>query len=99
MEFLRVVAEPCVFEVQLRFLVRESAIVLSVLTLLLAGCASSESGSAGAPRPGTGAAEYRKLVTDSEAAVLNALHWLDQIATQTNGCPPKLVSRFSREVE
>lgn len=96
----RILGGGCFSQVPHGFLLRGLVALIPALSLLVtSGCATSETGSAGTPRPGTGAKEYQKLVSDSEAAVNSALHCLDQVAMQTNGCPPKLVSRFSREVD
>ena len=90
----------CLGQFQPDSILRElPSLVLAGILILVAGCASNNHGAAETPRPGSGAEEYRKLVTDSEAAVLHAMHWLDQVALQTNACPAKLMSRFSREVE
>jgi hypothetical protein len=76
-----------------------AVLVCATVLACLPACKTSEPSSTSRTRPGTGTEEYQKLVTESETAVLEALHWLDQAAAQTNLCPPKLVSRFSRQVE
>ena len=72
--------------------------LLVAFLLLLAGCATrNPEGSP--PRIGHGAEDYRKITTQAAASVQKALHWLDRVGAQTNHCPPKVVTGFSREVD
>jgi len=77
---------------------RVAALVAALLLSLLAGCATHDS-TASAPRPGSGAEEYRRLTSESAAGVLEALRRLEDVDAQANRCPPKVVAAFANEVE
>jgi hypothetical protein len=72
--------------------------ILAVFALLLTGCATKNlEGSP--PRIGHGAEDYQKITAQALASVQKALHWLDRVGAETNHCPPKVVTGFSREVD
>lgn len=64
--------------------------------LLLSGCASKRSA---LPKGGEGVREYGQLVTDSNAAVQQAVSQLDKLLSQPTGFSPKSVSDFCEEVQ
>jgi hypothetical protein len=82
---------------------RRSALTVFAVVLpvwLVGGC-SSPSGSATAPKPGGGIAEYRGLTRDAQRAVgdtVKSLEGLKQASVPTSAQHPAL-SRFDRSVE
>jgi hypothetical protein len=76
----------------------KSAWLLTFIGGLLAGCSTNEL-SSDPPRPGTGVKEYRQITAKATTSILEALHWLDRIDSQTNRCPPSLVAAFGGEVQ
>ena len=74
-----------------------SLILGGAVITALGGCATDRSASQG-PLPGTHIAEYRQIVTDSQRAVKEALHSLDQVSAQTKSCPRPAVDQLAKEV-
>ncbi len=76
--------------------------VVAALALLvlgfLAACATQKPATA-PPKPGTGAEEYRRLTSESAAAILEALRRLEDVDAQATRCPPQIVSAFADQVE
>ncbi len=67
--------------------------------LLAVGCASQTNGkTTSKPRPGSRIAEYRQATGKAQKAVDTALEVLATVSTQSNGCPPNVLSNFSAEV-
>jgi hypothetical protein len=79
---------------QIRFGILHS--LLAVGLFFLSGCASNRSAP---PRAAEGVREYGQLVTDSSAAVQQAVSQLDKLLSQQNGFSPKSVSDFCDEVQ
>lgn len=73
-------------------------LLLAVALTSIVGC-STKSDSVSSPRIGSGAQEYQHLTEESLAAIQKMQVWLDRLGAQTNGCSPKLVASFSRELE
>ncbi len=51
------------------------------------------------PRPGSGIAEYRHVVTDARQAMHAALKSLATVSAQSNSCPPKILGLFSAQMQ
>lgn len=68
-----------------------------VALVLTAGCASKTS-SLPPSRPRQGMAEYRQLTTEAEHAMHSALAALATVSTQSDQCPPAVLTAFSNEV-
>ena len=77
---------------------RVSALLLVAFSGLVPGCTSDQPASS-PPRMGHGAEEYQQITAEAVTTVRDALRELDRVDAQTNGCSPKLVAAFSREVE
>ncbi len=73
-------------------------LLLAGLAVALAACAS-KSGTARAPKPRNGIAEYRGLVDQSALLVGDALRALDRVEAQPGRCPPKVVAAFARQAD
>jgi hypothetical protein len=71
---------------------------LPAAMLLGPGCASHERDQE-THKPGSGIAEYRALAVTAHNAVRSARTALATVASQSNGCPPEVLSKFSDEVQ
>jgi hypothetical protein len=68
------------------------------IVFLAVGCVSNTPGSTNPP-PGSDIAEYRKAVTDAQKALGRTLSSLAAVSAQSNRCPPKMVTGFSKEFQ
>ncbi len=72
--------------------------LLFAATVLLAGCATKETARQ-APQPREGLAEHRELLHHASKAMTHALSCLDQVGSQPDRCPPRLVAALGDEVQ
>jgi hypothetical protein len=74
-----------------------TALLLAALVAGLSSCASPQQ-TAGTPRPGNGISEFQHLTRQSHHAVQRALDALDEVSRPSDGCSPKMLARFSKEI-